>query len=374
MTPEQKHEKLMEAFIDQTFQDELKKACNEIEDIFGERAKKVERICDRIANVFSVESRVKSPDSFEEKIYRKNYIATWDISEDKNEIQNFIKENLTDVIGVRINCYFKQYEKTLYDSFKAAENELTALGFEMNFDENTVQKNGHTIYKFSGKYNSYHFEVQIKSVIHNVWGETEHKTVYKNLSYDGYIKEKHTITDSLYDILKASENQLYSLFSMEETEDQLIRSLFFCQSKNSIAERCKTKILAYHYENYFRFQSNIAPIKDYVVRNLQGQAYEPQPVEITRKKDDLKSDVLSEFPVFYLECLFHIDNLIHRHESFDTFLSYFLESVITEEETDEFDEEFGENFDDEDEQNDIDLREEQIEKVNVVLGSCRIKK
>lgn len=363
-----KHKLLMEAYIDADFQSELKSIRDKIRNDFEEFAKKIGRFCERIDNIFSFEARVKTADSFEEKIYRKNYIDKWKINSDKKVNQNMIKHNLTDIIGIRINCYYYQFEERLYNAFQKESQAFVDKGYKLDFTENTKQKNGHDIYKFSGVYDGqYHFEIQIKSVIHNVWGETEHKTVYKNLSYDGYIKEKKTITNSLYSILRSSEEQLFSLFSMEETEDQLLRSLFFCYTKNEVSTACKTRILAYHYENFFRAFNNQTEVKSFVIAKLTGVEYKKTDIAISHQCDD-KLDLLKEkFPFFYLECLYNIDSVLHNHESFESFLSYFLESVFIVEDEDEFDKEYGVGIVD-DEEKEYSSQTNDIAVINEVLG------
>lgn len=367
-----KHDLLMEAYKDQSFQEDLRHKKDTIASIIEGHAKRLDRECSRIDNVFSIESRVKSESSFEEKLYRKNYIDQWTVSDDKATNQNLIKSKLTDIIGVRINCYFAQYEEKMYSWFENAKEDLKSQGLILNFEENTIQKNGHKIFKFSGGFEDTNFEVQIKSVIHNVWGETEHKTVYKNLSYDGYIKEKKVVTETLFDILRASETQLYSLFSMEETEAQLIRSLFFCYTKDEVAKKCKTNILAFHYSNYFRAFQNLDVIKEYVISRLQGSDFQPQAVSISGNREDLKSIVNDKFPFFYLDCLYQIDTNIHQYDSYEIFLSYFLETVLPQESPDEFDEMFSEAFGDSSFDDDGKIEEDMIQKINDILGNSKI--
>ena len=367
----EKHEMLIQAYTDHSFQEKLDKKRMDIKKIIEEHAKGLKRECSRIDNVFSIESRVKDISSFEEKLYRKNYITKWTVYDDIASNQSVIQKELTDIIGIRINCYFAQYEEIIYSSFQKAEDEFKGKGFSLDFGENTIQKNGHKIYKFSGKYDNTHFEVQIKSVIHNVWGETEHKTVYKNLSYDGYIEEKKVVTNTLFDILRASETQLYSLFSMEEKESQLIRSLFFCYTKDDVAKVCNTKILAFHYINYFKAFQNLDIIKEYVITRLQGEQFRPKGVSVSGFRDKLKDIVKDKFPFFYLDCLYKIDSNIHEHESIDTFLSYFLETVLPDESGEEFDEMFDETFG-ESSENCGDEEEDMIQKINDILGNSII--
>lgn len=370
MDIQQKHTLLMEAYRDTTFQEDLEAKCAIIKAKIKAHAESIAKITPRIDNVFSVEARVKKDYSFEEKLYRKNYIRDWEIPESKEEIQRFIRITLTDVIGIRVNCYFYEFEIQLYNDFLNNFNDP-----ELSFQhENTKQKNGHDIYKFSGLYKGeYHFEVQIKSVIHNVWGETEHKNVYKNISYDGYVVEKGKIAESLYHILQSSDKQLLSLFDMEESEAQLIRSLFFCYTKEAIAHECKTNVLAIHYTNYFRAFGDVEIIKPFVICKLSGSAYIRTKVSVDNSLNWLRDKLLSEFPYFYLYTIFQIDSIIHEHDSFDTFLLYFLESVFHQEKED-IDKEFEEGglSEEQEEQSEEAPDIKYMEVINGILGECRL--
>lgn len=142
----------MEAYIDADFQNELKDVRDKIRNDFEEFAREIGRFCERIDNIFSFEARVKTADSFEEKIYRKNYIDKWEIDSDKKANQNMIKHELTDIIGIRVHCYFYQFEDRLYNAFQKDSQTFIEKGYELDFTENTKHKNGHDLYKFSGVY------------------------------------------------------------------------------------------------------------------------------------------------------------------------------------------------------------------------------
>ncbi len=375
---------LMDAFKDEAFRSEVKKVSNDLYDLIKAWVESLEQIDPRIVNVFSVQSRVKEEDTFEEKIFRKNYIRDWDVSESKEENQHLIKLQLTDLIGIRINCFFASHESRLYNELQLYRSKLPEC--VLSFDENTEQANGHPIYKFSGIYKEqYHFEVQIKSIVHNVWGEVEHKTVYKNPSFDGYIEKKREIAEALYQVLFAADQELFSVFNMGETEDQLIRSLFFCKTKDIIREKCKTSILAYHYQRYFNIFKDISPYRQYVVDALSGREYSKKKIEskLDHQYDELIGAVRNEFPIFYLNAIYEIDSLINVHDSFDSFLYYFLRTAVPDVEMkDDFDDEFDKStgWDDEEDEKegignnaDNNLLENYIEKLNGLLLKCRIK-
>ena len=92
---EQKHTLLMQAF-DEPFREDLRKICKDIEKAIKAWIESAAKFDERIDNVFSIQSRVKGILNFKEKLYRKNYIKTWNVSDNKEENQEYIKYNLTD--------------------------------------------------------------------------------------------------------------------------------------------------------------------------------------------------------------------------------------------------------------------------------------
>ena len=118
-----------------------------------------------------LQSRIKGVDSFREKIYRKDYVRSWTVYDDVEHNKTTIKKNLPDLIGFRITCFFWSDEKSIYDELCACAKNGFFKKFTINTNENCKQKNNKPIYKVSGLYDdSVCFELQIKSIMHNIWG------------------------------------------------------------------------------------------------------------------------------------------------------------------------------------------------------------
>ena len=207
---EKREKLLLEAFDDKAFIKEVKNIRLELEEELMRFILFLKENLTSEQKIFeNIESRIKSIQSFREKIYRKDYIKNWNVSDDIRENQKLIVENLPDFIGFRITCFFWQDEEKIYNLLKLYYEQKNLNDIVLNFDENRKQKNGHTINKLSGKYKQkYCFEIQIKSVMHNMWGEVEHKTIYKNRNYDATISNKKLITEEIFNILQASDKQL----------------------------------------------------------------------------------------------------------------------------------------------------------------------
>lgn len=365
--------RLFEAF-DEPFRCSLEVHRDELKKLIEEWASLTTKIDGRIDNVFDVQSRIKEIDTFREKIHRKNYIIKWPVYDSVEENQKTICSRLPDLIGIRVNCYFANYESVLYRQLLADLQDHKIPDIDEVKEENNKQKNGHEIYKLSGRYKkTYHFEIQIKSIVHNVWGEVEHKTIYKNPCYDGYVEKKKELSEALHEVLFASDNQLLSIFQMNESENTLIQALFYIYTKDIIEESCRTKILANHYENYFNSFDHIEIIKDFVSKKMSNQPFEQEIVEIgelTEKEKKVLLFVNQLFPRFYTNCLFQIDSVLHSHESYDTFMKYFMKHVIKIEEDDVFPD--GSFADGDEEQPSINGEEikDYLLAINGKLGMC----
>ncbi|MBP1966204.1 ppGpp synthetase/RelA/SpoT-type nucleotidyltransferase [Paenibacillus aceris] len=221
-------------FIEETIQylekidDELQHAAKELEVCFRQL---LESNRDRD---LKVSSRVKSSSSLREKIIRNNYYKKYKTSEE-------ILLNLTDLVGVRVECRFIEDEEHIHKMLKKLFNKRHAGGYFYNaLNENIrlelaskqpqEQKNGFEIFRIDGVYESnnrtFKFELQIKSLVNIFWGELEHKIIYKNNNYriaDGFLKE---LMGSIKKNLAMIDNQLliiYNQFNSTKSLDPRMR-------------------------------------------------------------------------------------------------------------------------------------------------------
>lgn len=153
--------------------------------------------------------RIKSKDSLREKILRYNFYI-------KYEEPEKLLDNLSDLIGIRIECRFIEDEKKIYkDILKlfTIEEEDGYYGNPLNSyiklklgdKQPHIQRNGFEIYKIDGKYVKgdikLNFELQVKSLVNIFWGEIDHRILYKNFNYvlieDFFIDIMSSIKDNL---------------------------------------------------------------------------------------------------------------------------------------------------------------------------------
>jgi len=333
----EKREKLLiEAFSDSSFVKEIKNIRLEIEEEIVKFMIFLKNNLEPEQKIFeNIETRIKGLHSFREKLYRKDYIKDWNVSGDIKENQKLIAENLPDLIGFRITCFFWQDEEKIYNYLKEYYEHNNFPDIDLNFNENRKQENGHKINKISGKYKSqYCFEIQIKSIMHNIWGEVEHKTIYKNRNYDSNISSKKAITEEIFNILHASDKQLLCIFKEKNEEKQLLQALFYERTKKLVYEKCRTDILAKHYSSYFNLFSNIEDfevIKQYIAYSLLEKDFLRKEVSLNNLNPaiyELKEQIKLEFREFNIKCLFYISEIVLKIDEYDSFLIYLSKYLI----------------------------------------------
>jgi len=207
-------------FIDETLllieenSEELKRVAEELEKFFNDSF----FIKDHFLNV---NYRIKSPESLREKILRYNFYLKYETPE------NLVK-NLSDLIGLRIECRFIEDEVKIYRDMEKLFATKEKNGYYsnplnssimLNLDEKQpqIQKNGFEIYKIDGKYIKdeveVNFELQIKSLVNVFWGEIDHRILYKNFNYmltEDFFRD---IMSSIKDNLAMIDRQLMVVFN-----------------------------------------------------------------------------------------------------------------------------------------------------------------
>jgi ppGpp synthetase/RelA/SpoT-type nucleotidyltranferase len=167
----------------------------------------------------NVNYRIKSIESLKEKILRHNLYVKYKTPEN-------LLNNLSDLIGFRIECRFVEDEKKIYEDilelFDIAEGDgyysnplNSAILLKLDTEQPQKQKNGFEIYKIDGKYKKddveINFELQIKSLVNVFWGEIDHKVLYKNFNYmltEDFFRD---IMSSIKDNLTMIDRQLMIL-------------------------------------------------------------------------------------------------------------------------------------------------------------------
>lgn len=356
--------RMEDAFEDKEFLAELQNIRIQIEDILLNLLGDLQKdFYNKIKISSNLESRIKTVESFLEKIKRKEYIDNWDIEQDIKRNQELIALKFPDLIGFRINCFFLDGEEEIYNAIKnSVKYEKYREQLCLDFTVNTKQRNGHNIYKFTGIYkNSYSFEVQIKSFLHNIWGEVDHKTIYKSIDYDPKKNSKKLFTEEIFNILQASDKQLKTIFTERYTDKELTQGLFYHKSKEVLIHGDNTSnILGDYYNVFFDIFSDsnsCCKINQFVASKLINVPFEKgnlSKINRNKKIDEIKEMLVNEYIQYEIDIVYHISEIIYdfSKEEFLVFLSKHICEQI--EYTDNETEKYNDAFDEED---DVELKD-----------------
>lgn len=350
-TIEETKVKWVKAFSDESFQKKLLEYRNIIETEINGFITNVKKENRNLMMFESLESRVKSIDSFTEKLSRNGYLYDWKISSNEKENQEYILLNLPDVIGYRISCYFVEDEKIIFD-------ELLNYSFPhivLDRDTNTKQNNGHDIFKLDGVYKDNdvicNFEIQIKALVNNVWGEVEHRTIYKRRGYDFNITNRKKITEGAYDILHATDGQLNSLFEMNYDISKLVKGLFYEQTKEAIKDCFMTEILGKAYNNFFElfFANYKNNIQVFVANKLLGNEIQKKE-HVSERNDEeaeeFKSLLFEYFKKYDISMIKSISEQLFIYNQDLDFYKMILDLFDTNMESDFDDQDYGNGTED----------------------------
>lgn len=348
MDREEKKKCLETAFALAAYQRQLLKWRNELEQKLGEFITWLKTQLNEDQKIIeSMEMRIKSKNSFNEKLDRKDYVNRLPDGNDMKEWQHIISTQLPDIIGFRINCYFYKDESVIYNKLKEYYKTIGWRDIKLNFGTNTKQANGHTIYKVEGTYlkkvkgqyvNTVKFELQIKSMIHNIWGEVDHRTIYKQRDYDINLRSREDVTEQIFQILKASDMQLVTLYNQKYTEQRAIEALFYKQTAEEIAKFANTTVLAKHYEHFFGIffaqgrEGLSEQIRVYMADKLTGRTHKNHQYRRCQNERDALimkcKDLLKERYIDYdIDVLRKIASLVIYFKSIDDF-RYFLSQEL----------------------------------------------
>lgn len=323
----------------------------------------------------NVTSRVKGEASLREKIIRNRYLKKY------NEAKNLI-HNLSDLIGIRIECRFIEDENKIYRLLKRYFNKSDDKIYYYNKENRNIklklserqpkkQKNGFEIYRIDGMFNyldrQIKFELQIKSLVNIFWSEIEHKIIYKNNTYllaDGFLKD---MMASIKNNLTMMDNQLLSIYknfntgnanNMENNKKEIEKVLaklahdaFSAKMKESIGfvvdfkKPCET-ILSYSFnkkestEDIFGeiMIEEFSKLNSIAKKNIdfaENITFEAEP----EFKDEfcsnlgeyIKSKLNTEFPWnLFFKILFEIEPYNNKQD-FENFIIFIKDQVMSEE-------------------------------------------
>ena len=177
-------------------------------------------------SVVSFRTRIKKSSSLKEKLLRNEFYLKYADPEEA-------LDNLSDLIGIVMQCRFIRNEAELYKYlfflfeedagfYKCKSNDNVYLNLHMAQPQ--IQRNGFTIYRLDGYYlldnKKVNYELQIKALVHNFWGEIEHEVVYKNPDFLLYDQFNRNMLGAIRDNLDVVDRQLEIMYNEISNESR----------------------------------------------------------------------------------------------------------------------------------------------------------
>ena len=259
----------------QEMDSELELASEEIKDFLKEEFDDVEFF-------LNLSTRIKTELSLKEKILRNNYYLKYKSPED-------MIYNLSDLIGVRVECRFIEDESRVYKilskKFNITEDDKyyrtdksEKIFLKLCDKQPQEQKNGFKIYRIDGKYyfdedNSISFELQIKSLVNVFWSDIEHKILYKNYNYLMMEDFFRDIMSSIKENLEMIDRQLLILYdeigdrpdSIEEVNEEQLKAFL-----SSIIHKIYLSRIKYDLGFAVDFKKLCDVVVEYIFRKLKN--------------------------------------------------------------------------------------------------------
>lgn len=181
--------------------------------------------------VVSLSSRIKNRDSLKEKMIRNHFYL------DFHSPQEAL-DNLSDLIGITLQCRFIRNETELYQKlfefFEEQNGDYAVckkdpdVFLNLSMPQPQIQRNGFTIFRLDGycvyQQEKIRYELQIKSLVHNFWSDIEHEVVYKNPDFVMYDTFNKAMLGAIRDNLDVVDRQLeimYNEISRESRDAQI---------------------------------------------------------------------------------------------------------------------------------------------------------
>lgn len=166
--------------------------------------------------LYEMSSRTKSRDSLIEKIVRNNeFYSLVDVDEPKS----ILLASNDDLMGLRFLVSLSCDCKKLYKVFLEKATELHDNNvFFFNLEDNPqVMNNKRSIYRLKGEYESYPFELQIKSKVDSAWADIEHMLFYKDYQFSYIRNTNQGVMNRIGDLLDKIDELMIQI---RESQDQ----------------------------------------------------------------------------------------------------------------------------------------------------------
>lgn len=165
---------IFKEFYGEEYYSHIVNVCSDVTNTIKEFDNNERKIIEHISN------RIKNPDSVQKKLKKKNLI--WTKTSIKQDLlkQNALKQDIKDIIGIRIVCKFLNDVYDLVNYIKSIEN--YTIFKEKDYIKNP-KTNGyrsyHVIIQVATEQGDFFVEIQIRTISQDAWASLEHQMKYK---------------------------------------------------------------------------------------------------------------------------------------------------------------------------------------------------
>ncbi|MGL5314079.1 MAG: RelA/SpoT domain-containing protein [Peptostreptococcaceae bacterium] len=275
-----KAEFLKEYNIDERYLIENKINWIDLEEIYNDYSKyrkSYETQADLIANILrghrkvhSVKTRVKDELHLIEKVIRKTEDRREKYGKEFNFTVENYKEEITDLVGIRVIHIFKEDWEEIHDFISQMWN-VNEIVANIREGDNTQQfkELGIEVCSRLSGYRSVHYLVESYPTTEKVITEVQVRTIFE----EGYGEIDHQLRYSLSEIPEILEQNLMLLNRIAGSSDEMASLInLLSKSFNEIEHRCEAKMSK----------------KDEEILNLKNEIYESNSISKEEKESFLK--------------------------------------------------------------------------------------
>ena len=244
----------------------------------------------------SITNRIKSKRSIQDKLSRKGYSLNMSSSD--------LSEYIHDFVGFRVGVDFLNEEENIFNNLLNYLKQKEEIEIIEPDEDELKQSNGHKIFKFKGvvlhEQVKIGFEIQVKSSVHNLWGDVEHSIVYKPRDYNFNIGFQKELIENIYNTLDSADKQLYHVKEdalQAYSEIQLLQQLFYLKTRGKAFE--ENDYTHQYYDWFFKIfekEINLEKLFSELVLNkeITPREIENDKVSLNNKEIDSIKDIICE--------------------------------------------------------------------------------
>lgn len=217
--------------------------------------------------LYELSGRVKEKESLREKIvWDQLYFDLINAANDKEKLSILVNK-MDDLIGLRYLVSLSHDCEEMHRLIAENIKEFNAIGITFNNIDNNPQimRNGRKIYRLKGEFQSYKFELQIKSKIDSAWADIEHMLFYKDFNFSYIQGTNKEVMNKIGDLLEEIDGLMLKVRDSQIEYEKHVEDMDFSQylrKRHVDLVRKKlgsSHILTEYRSSIFRMFTNLSP-------------------------------------------------------------------------------------------------------------------